>query len=330
MLQARSASSRAGILRSYRDRWIARRIPAAPVHLLGQRSLFIVPSGGGLVFLALLLALLVTGINYQNNLVLALAFLLGGLFVVGALHTWANLAQLRLVGAGAEPVFAGNDACFSVRLVDTASRARDGVWLSWEGCGAQVVRIACGAEESVQLQLPTQRRGWRRAPRIRIESRYPLGLLRVWSSLDLAQRCLVYPRPAPFALQPPLGHGDAEPASGHARDGEDFSGFRDYRPGDRLRDLAWKTLAKGQRLQAIDRRARTVQDNWLRWHDTEGQGDVEARLAALCRRVLELHARTEDYGLELPGVRLEPARGEVQRSRALAALALFEAGGGAV
>lgn len=316
----------ARLLRVYRERWIARRIPAAAGHLLGQRNLFIFPTASGFAFLLLLQVLLLTGINYQNNLVLALAFLLGGLFVVGVLHTWANLAQLRIDGGGAEPVFAGSDACFSLQLADTRGRARDGLVVSWMDAAAHPVRVPPHAEQTVRLCLATQRRGWLHPPRVHIETRYPLGLLRAWTSLDLAQRCLVYPRPAAFAVAAPARAEAADGVVTRESGGEDFSGFRDYRVGDPLRYVAWKTLAKGQRLQTFERKVFSNRSHWLRWSDTEGCGDTEQRLAQLCRLVLDFHAQELEYGLELPGEWLEPARGDAQRSRALTALALFGSG----
>lgn len=313
-------------LRAYRDRWIARRIPAGAEQLLGQRNLFIFPTASGFAFLVLLLVLLLTGINYQNNLVLALAFLLGGLLVVGVLHTWANLAQLRIAGGGAEAVFAGSNACFTLRFTDTHGRARDGLRVSWEGAEPCLVRVRRDTAQSVPLYLATQRRGWLQAPRVHIETRYPLGLLRAWTSLDLAQRCLVYPRPAAQAVSAAVRTAAEDGMATLEADGEDFFGFRDYRAGDPLRYVAWKTLAKGQRLQTFDRRTFSDRSHWLRWSDTEGGGDAEQRLGQLCRLVLDFNARDLEYGLELPGLRLEPARGEVQRTRALSALALFDAG----
>ena len=75
---------------AWRERWFAwvmRRIPPARELTLSQKNVFIMPSGGGFAFLLLLLALLIAGINYENNLVLALCFLLGGMFIVTILHS---------------------------------------------------------------------------------------------------------------------------------------------------------------------------------------------------------------------------------------------------
>ena len=96
------------------ERWLARRVPAAREILLVQGNVYIMPSAAGFAFFAMLLAMLLAGINYENNLVFAFTFLLGGLFVVAVLHTYANLAGLRLSALSVRPVFAGERASVSV------------------------------------------------------------------------------------------------------------------------------------------------------------------------------------------------------------------------
>ncbi|MCG3170186.1 MAG: hypothetical protein CALGDGBN_01725 [Pseudomonadales bacterium] len=310
-------------VRALREAWIARRIPAAREVRLDRGNIFIFPTGSGFAFLALLLALLLTGINYESNLVFALAFLLAGLFVVGVLHTYANLAQLRVTGAGAEAVFAGAEAGFVVQLADAGRRVHDGLLVGWEGNEGQGAHVPHDGAQTLTLFLRASHRGWLRAPRVRIASAYPLGLLRAWTSLDLAQRCVVYPRPATAGDAPLASRGGDEGPLTHDPGSEDFAGFRDYRSGDPLRHVVWKTLARGQRLQTLDQRAFADRSRWLRWSDTEWGTDVESRLALLCRWVLELQAQGSEYGLELPGCTLQPASGDAQCEQALTALALF-------
>jgi uncharacterized protein (DUF58 family) len=318
----------ARLLRTRWVAWVSRRIPPAREVVLTQRNIFIIPTGSGFAFLALLLALLITGINYESNLVFALTFLLGGLFIVGVLHTYANLAQLRLSAGAAHPVFAGEQASFSVQLRDEGKRAHDGITLAWLDGDATAARVAPLGEDHVLLFARAGRRGWLRPGRLRLESRYPLGLLRAWSWLDLDMRCLVYPRPAPTGPLPlDAGHGE-EGSATHDPGAEDFSGFRNYNPGDPLRHVAWKTLAKGQPLQTREYVAFADRRVWLTWAQTADWGGTEQRLALLCRWVLELYALNADFGLDIPGTRLEPGAGEAQRDRALAALALFGIAGG--
>lgn len=312
-----------GAWRARWERWMRERIPPRREVLLTQKNIFIMPSAAGLVFLALLTALLIAGINFENNLAFAITFWLAGMFVVGILHTYANLAGLRLSASAGPPVFAGERAAFAVRLQDSASRCHDALELHWPLAGAREARLPAGGEDLQTLYLPTSRRGWFRPGRLRLLSFYPLGLIRAWTWLDLDLACLVYPRPAASGALPlAAGRGD-EGFPTREAGAEDFSGFRNYAPGDPLRHVAWRTLAKGQPLQSREYVAFADRCLWLDWASTEGAGDVEDRLSLLCRWVLLLHAEQAQYGLLLPATRIEPGSGEAHRDRALAALALF-------
>ncbi len=308
------------------ERWLDRRAPPAREVLLRQRNVYIMPSAQGYAFLTLLLALLVAGINYENNVVFAFTFLLGGLFVVAVLHTYANLAGLRVSGRSPAPVFAGERAAFGICFRDASGRAHDAIEACWGDAGAAEARIASRGEEIINLHLPAASRGWFRPGRIRLRSYYPLGLLRAWSWVDLDLACLVYPRPAAAGAFPrESGRGDdGAPANDSGAD--DFGGFRRYQPGDPLRHVAWRTLAKGQPLQTREYFAYADRSAWLDWEQTAGAGGIEERLSLLCRWVLELHRDQSEFGLSLPGLRIEPAAGDAHRDRALSALALFGVG----
>ena len=321
MSEGRRARLR-GLLEARWERWLDRRVPPARETLLEQRNVYIMPSAQGYAFLALLLALLIAGINYENNVVFAFTFLLGGLFVVAVLHTYANLAGLRVSAISPGPVFAGETAAFGLRFRDAAGRPHDAIEAAWQDTARAEARVPRHAEGTVTLHLPTVRRGWFRPGRVRLRSYYPLGLLRAWSWVDPQLACLVYPRPAASGMLPfTAGRGDEGLPASEAGS-EDFSGFRRYVPGDRIRQVEWRTLAKGQPLQTREYLAYASRTVWLDWEQTQGMGDAEQRLSLLCRWVLDLHRAGGDFGLRLPGACIEPGAGESQRDRALAALAL--------
>lgn len=56
------------------QKWLDRRIPEAKEVILNQRSIFIIPSRVGWLFLLLLILLLITAMNYQNGLIYGLTF----------------------------------------------------------------------------------------------------------------------------------------------------------------------------------------------------------------------------------------------------------------
>lgn len=312
-----------GPLRRRWQRWLARRIPAAASVRLDQRRIFIIPTRVGAAFALALLLMLLAAINYQNSLAYGLTFLLGALFVVAILHTYRNLAGLVLKAGGAGAVFVGEQGRFRVRL-ESSARAHQAIALGWPPAALQTLDVpALGASEC-ELSLPALRRGWLRAGRLRVESRFPLGLLVAWSWVDLDQALLVYPRPLAGEL-PLAGGADDQPeeqgACAQGRGAEDFQGLKNYQPGDSKRRLHWKAFSRGQGLLIKDFAALSGREPWL---DFEAlAGDVEARLSLLCHWVLQLSERQQPFALALPGQIVPPDTGERHREDCLRALALF-------
>jgi uncharacterized protein (DUF58 family) len=322
VLQPAASALRARVRRRWQE-WIHRRIPPSPEVTLSQKNIFIFPSASGFAFLLLLLALLLTAINYENNLVFALTFLLGALFVVAVLHTYANLAGLEISVGHCHAVFVGEEAGFPVTLRDVAARPHDGIFLNWPGSERCRARVPPTGEDCQVLFVRTQRRGPLYPGRLLLQSWYPLGLIRAWSWVDLEARCVVYPAPGPPQPMPKKGGGGEEGFAVDEPGVEDFSGFRNYAPGDPLRHVAWKTLAKGQPLQTREYVAFSDRQQWLDWERTAAFGSVEQRLSVLCRWILELDRIQAEYGLSLPAARFAPASGDAQRERCLHALAMF-------
>src|SRR5436190_3395877 len=104
--------------------WIFRaQTPESPPVTLAQRRIFILPTRQGYAFAGTLLVLLVASINYALSLGFVLTFTLASMAGVAMLHTWRNLAHLRLRPGRCDPVFAGETARFTV-TVETPSQTR--------------------------------------------------------------------------------------------------------------------------------------------------------------------------------------------------------------
>lgn len=286
--------------------------------------------------------MLVAAINYQNNMSYALTFLLANLFVVAVLHSYANLAGLTITAIGADEAFAQQRTAFRLRLSAGGRRGHYALQVGWPFpreasrrrwfstglfsvpamAAATEVDLEPGMQRELRLHLPVGERGWYRPGRLRIESVYPLGLLRCWTWVDLDLRALVYPAPRP-GNEPGGAAGDTPDGQRLSGIGDDeFAGIRDYREGDNPRRVYWKGLARGQALQSKEYAAIVADVRWLDWAQFPGLGR-EQRLSALCFWVLEYHRRELEFGLRLPGQELPPAGGDRQRDLALRALALF-------
>jgi uncharacterized protein (DUF58 family) len=307
--------------------WIFRaRTPELPPVTLVQRRIFILPTKQGYLFGLVLLVLLLASINYALSLGFLLTFLLAAMGGVAMLHTWRNLAHLKLRPGRCDPVFAGDTAHFRV-VLESPSRERFAVAIRRRDGDPAFVDVRPQEPAIASLPVPAPRRGRLGCGRLEIFTRYPVGLFHAWSYFDFGLAAIVYPRPDPSAGLPPQQTlaGDAEgiPVPGD----EDFGLLRAYRPGDSPRLIAWKALARGDDLLTKEFQATASAELWLDWIDARAP-DPEARLSVLAHWVIETERMGQAYGLRLPGVSLPPSRGEAHCTRCLEALALHGEGSG--
>jgi uncharacterized protein (DUF58 family) len=296
----------------------------APLRL-GQRRIFIVPSRGGLLYAAALIVMLIGAINYNLALGHALVFLLAGLGIVGMVHTFRNLHGLIVTPGRSAPVFAGEKAHFQLTLDNDRSGPRLALELEAESGNRVLAEV--DRKQSARLNIPVsaQRRGWLDLPRVRLSTRYPLGLFTAWAYLQPAMRCLVYPQPIAAPLPPAslttLG-GERSGDGGQ----EDFAGFRDRQPADSPRHVAWKASARndGDGPLLIKQFAGGTQSElMLDWQLTDDGLADETRIGMLTGWVLAADASDAHYGLRLPGNEIPTGSGDRHRQACLEALALF-------
>lgn len=292
-------------------------------HTVTHQRVYIVPSKRGFAFLITLLLMLIASVNYSLSLGYALCFLLTGLFSATLLHTYRNLAGLRINSIGAHDAFVGESVNFTIVLDDQQARQRHGIRVSAAHSTAGPIHINPAEQTQATLAVRAESRGSCSLGRITLQSDWPLGLWTCWSYLHAHRQALVFPKPEhkPPALPTEAG-ADEGVLSGRTNTG-DVSGLRTYQPGDSIGSIAWKSAARGMGLQSRtfdneESMAATVLD--LQHASVMG---LEAKLSRLCAWVLEAeHSRT-DYALRLPGLSLETGCGKEQQTRALSALALF-------
>lgn len=289
---------------------------------LGVRQVYILPSRYGLLFLGFLLLMLLGSMNYMNNLGYMLTFLLTALGVVALLHTWRNLLGLRIEGGRAEPVFAGQEACYRVTVVNPRRHHRYAICFRSEADTEITLDIPPGERKSVPLRIPAEHRGVLKLGRITPSTVYPLGLFRAWSQVTPDIRCLVYPKPARSG-EPPMAQAFSDKDEGDCGTGaDDYVGPRAYRPGDSARQIDWKALARERGLISKQFGGSCAEQVVLDW-DQLGDQDVETKLSLLCRFVLTAAEQGLAYKMSIPGAEIPLGRGESQRLRCLAALARF-------
>jgi uncharacterized protein (DUF58 family) len=316
-------------LRSRFNGWLAARLKRTDSLTLSQHNVYILPTRAGWMMAVTLLVLLVASINFQLNLGYLLTFLLAGCAVVGMHVSHANLRGLTLKLQPPPPCFAGAPARLAIVLDSTRKPARHGINLLVSGQPADVwVDVPPQGSATAEVAWLPPARGHHELPPLQADTRYPMGLFRVWTVWRPAAKVWVYPTPesqAP-ALPPgePVAHG-AAPAQGVGA-GE-FDGVRAYRRGDALKTIVWKRAAQAMARGSADLTSRELartahhQNLWLDWQHTQ-VADTELRIARLTAWVLKADQQGLTFGLRLPAATLPPEQGPAHTQRCLEALAL--------
>lgn len=293
---------------------------------LGQRRVFIIPTRGGLLYAVALLVMLIGAINYNLALGHALVFMLAGLGITGMVHTFRNLHDLAITPGRCEPVFVGETALFELTLGNARRTSRLALALEAEPGRSVMTTVDAQDNSLISVPLTARHRGWLDLPRVRLATRYPLGLFVAWSYLQPAMRCLVYPQP----LLSPLPQAQAASTGGDPNDEggqDDFAGFRERQPADSPRHVAWKASARNasdQPLLVKQFAGGAQRELQLAWALTDPEQSFETRISVLAGWVIAAEAAGISYGLHLPGRKIPPASGEAQRRLCLEALALFQ------
>ena len=312
-------------LRAHADRWVFQLGGPETTSLeLVQRRIFILPSRHGVLFICALVLMLTGSINYNLSLGFILTFLLAALGINAILHTFRNLARLRVAAGRAPPVYAGDTARFMVVIDNPSTLDRYSIGVRRDARDTLYTDAPAQQATAVGVPVPAPSRGVLRPGRLTLYTEFPLGLCHAWAYAELDMQCIVYPRPE--AGRVPLPRADAQDGSGidHGIGQEDFAGLRAYHAGDSPRQIAWKAAARGDTLLTKQFSGRAASELWLDWDATPDTLTVEARLSRLARWVVDAHAAALSFGLRLPGTTLPPAPGNAQRERCLEALALFQ------
>lgn len=305
--------------------------PEAGEVFLNQRRVFTLPSKPGLAFVVLLLVMFLAATNYSLSLGFGLTYVLGGIALVNVFYAFRNLAYLHLLAGSAKSVFAGEETEYTVYLINRRKQARYAISVGFaeKGHPEKFVDIAPDSRVAVRLSYPTQKRGMQAIPRIRLQTAFPLGLLRAWSTWLPEANALVYPQPE--TNPPPLpvsGAGSQTKVQSHAGD-EDFAGVRAYQAGDALKHLAWKQIAKvdpalGGNLVTKQFSGGSGSDVMLDFDDLPRNMDTELKLSRMTSWVLAADQQGLTYGFRLGRTQLAPEQGPEHCDACLRALALYE------
>ena len=303
-----------------------RHAETLPVRL-DRRRIYILPTATGLFFGVLLGTMGLGALNFNNNPALLLALLLAGAAQASLIGAHLQLSGLTVGAVAADPVPAGEPLHLKISLGASDQRLRRGLRIGHGDAATHATFDSHGT--TVELALPTERRGWLPLPRLQLSTVQPLGLARAWAYAWPQQSALVYPAPEAQAPPLPAPAGDQGRAQ-VTRAGDDVHHLRAYRAGDAPRSVAWKASARRDSLLVREYEQHRSDQLTLDWTLTAGLA-YEQRIRRLARWVDDAEREGRRYALLLPGQPPIPmGLGPLHRHRCLRALALLpgEAGHG--
>lgn len=320
-------------IRRRADQWLFQLRDAEPGEVfLNSRRVFIVPTGAGFGFALLLLVLLIASTNYNLALGFMLTFAIGACAVVDMHLTHKNLVKLHLLAGRAHPVFAGEDAQFELTLINRTKVNRYALWVDFLQAGEPryAADVMAASRTALLLSAPSTERGWLQAPRVRIRTRFPLGLFNGWSYWQPDAKVLVYPFPEEGAPHLPMSGAASEDGHGHAGH-DDFAGIRSYQPGDPMRHMAWRQIARldpalGGQLATKHFEGGAIEELVLDFDAMPPALDLELRLSRMTRWVLDAELRALPYAFRMQGREFTPSVGAAHQAACLRALALHGIG----
>lgn len=317
----------------WKNQWLFQLRDAEPGEVfLKQRRVFIMPTAAGMAFGGTLAVLFIAAANYSLSLGFILTFLIASCGVVDMHLTFRNMAHLYLVAGKTLPVFAGEEAQFELHLVNRYKYNRYAIWLGFFGPDLPILEqpadISANSTCTVNLHVTSKQRGWLEAPRVRLQTRFPLGLLRSWAYWKPDAKALIYPYPEEYS--PPLPMSGSDELDGQGQAGqEDFAGVRAYQAGDSMKHLAWRQIARvdvaeGGALVTKHFEGGAKSELCLDFAQLPRMMDIEMRLSRMTRWVLDAEQQGLPYSFKLGQHEFVTSIGPAHQNACLRALALYE------
>ena len=213
---------------------------------------------------AILWGLLAAGVLRLGSLSVALNAVLGAAaaLLIGAvlIGIWFR-PRVSVTRRMPPPPTAGSQWTYEVTVTNTSTRLLRDLHLAERGLPAalrpvgeapSIAALPPGASARVRLTLDCQQRGAYTLSALQVSSSFPAGLVKLGRRDRTAERVLVYPafeRLMSFAVPVgPVHQPGGIPVASRVGESMELAGLREWRQGDRPRDVNWPAYARTGRL----------------------------------------------------------------------------------
>lgn len=296
--------------------------------MVRENRIYIMPSGRGVVFLAAIFVMVLTGATYNNNLIFMLAALLFAVFCVSMVQTHYNIKGVRLEFLNADENFEGRTLSLLFQI--TQKRARNKNALQIRLLSKRFKTMSRSREDispaertrSARIEVEAWRRGVHALPDVILETYYPYGLFRAWKVFRSRGQLVVYPRPESSILLEPLAHaaGETEVGSRHSPEG-DFGELKPYRTGESYHQISWKHYARYNELYSKIHWGEQHKHYQIRW---DSEVDRETQLRRMSRWIEVALKENATFEMETADLKIETGSGFEQARACWRALAEIE------
>ena len=288
---------------------------------LKHNTIYVLPSKMGCGFLFVTVLNFILGINYQNNLILAMAYLMLVVLVLAILIGYSNVKGLTI-----HFKVKNNDySPISPRLVFDVSTDKlcQSLLILYQNKLLHHLDNIEG-KTSITVSLPYKYRGCYPLKRIKLLSQYPFGLVSVWSYMQIEETVFVYPE----QVNPQKNNNlmvDEHNADGdlkHPNGIDEFDTLVDHQHGMGLQRVSWKHYAKTQQLMVKE--FVNFASTPMTYDYSQLQGNAETRLSHLSYLITQAHLHDHAFALKLNSQLYSMSKGSDHFTACLIALSRFK------
>lgn len=274
----------------------------------------------GFALLIMTLVGFAMAINYNNNLLYFLVFMIFSLLISALILGYFNCRHIVILSWENTPTFLGDAAIQQVIVQNRGNRIREAFCLKDKKNVGLEEHLVAGQSVPLQLHLPTQQRGVETIQHVQLQSTYPLAMFRFSRQIKAQRQQMVYPRSQGELNLDEYIHLQQNHSMDEA---DELHLLRDYQPSDNPKRIHWKSYARRQTLLSAEFSGGDSHASYVLSDTMLSELPLEARLSQLTLWLVIAEQRGDEYGLQLANQTIAPHQGEEHLATCLSALALF-------